>query len=249
MESTYGYADLSQEMIRDAGEGIQDMTDAGRRVEQANDPISVDSCAGIPRLLLMRHAQTHANAAGYFLGSRDEGVTEVGEEQSRRAVSGLVSWKPDRIVTSPLIRCRELIAEPAARELGIECTVDERIREFDFGPLEGRTYADIVREGLPFPWGPGAGAWPPTGGGERMEDFVARIADAAHDYEQLEGRTAVICHGGVIRGFFCVWFSMGADEINRLVVQNVNSFIFRSAPCNVSLERFGLLPESLGEYE
>lgn len=236
-------------MIRDAGEGMHDMTNAGRRAEQANDPISVDSCAGIPRLLLMRHAQTHANAAGYFLGSRDEGVTEVGEEQSRRAVEGLVSWKPDRIVTSPLIRCRELIAEPASHELGIECTVDERIREFDFGPLEGRTYADIVHEGLPFPWGPGAGAWPPAGGGERMEDFVARIADAARDYEQLEGRTAIICHGGVIRGFFCVWFSMGADEINRLVVQNVNSFIFRGAPGNVSLERFGLLPESLGKYE
>ncbi len=217
-------------------------------MSQRNNPISVDACEGVPRILLMRHAQTHANAAGYFLGSRDEGVTEVGKEQSRRAVVGLASWKPDRIITSPLSRCRKLIAEPAARELGIECTVDERIREFDFGPLEGRTYEDIVREGLPFPWGPGAQNWPPAGGGERMEDFVARIADAARDYEQLEGRTAVICHGGVIRGFFCVWFSLGPDEINRLVVQNVNSFIFSSAPGNVSLERFGLRSESLGEY-
>lgn len=217
------------------------------RAGRANDPITVDGCPDAPRLLLMRHGQTCANAAGYFLGGRDEGVTEQGEEQSRRAVAGLAAWRPDRIFTSPLSRCRTLIAEPAAAALGVPCTVDERIREFDFGPLEGRTYAEVVEEDLPFPWGPGAKRWPPAEGGERMEDFVARLSAAAHDYEQLEGRTAVICHGGVIRGFFSVWFSLGPDEINRLVVPNVSSAIFRSAPGNVSLECFGLSPEMLGE--
>ena len=67
------------------------------------------------------------NAQGFFLGRRDEGVTGLGEEQSRRAVAGLIAWRPDRIICSPLMRCKTMIAEPAARELGIEAQVDERL--------------------------------------------------------------------------------------------------------------------------
>ena len=71
---------------------------------RSDNPISTDRKPEIPRVLLMRHAQTFANANDYFLGQLDEGITEVGEQQSRRAVAGLVAWKPDRIVTSPLLR-------------------------------------------------------------------------------------------------------------------------------------------------
>ena len=84
------------------------------------NPLATAADDETPRVLLMRHAQTHANAQGFFLGRRDEGVTGLGEEQSRRAVAGLVAWRPDRIICSPLKRCKTMIAEPAARELGIE---------------------------------------------------------------------------------------------------------------------------------
>ena len=50
------------------------------------NPLATTRDDGVPRVLLMRHAQTHANAQGFFLGRRDEGVTGLGEEQSRRAV-------------------------------------------------------------------------------------------------------------------------------------------------------------------
>lgn len=58
------------------------------------NPLATGVKDEMPRVLLMRHAQTHANSQGFFLGRRDEGVTALGEEQSRRAVEGLVAWCP-----------------------------------------------------------------------------------------------------------------------------------------------------------
>lgn len=211
-----------------------------------NNPLASDP--GANRILLMRHAQTKANARGCFLGQRDEGVTELGARQSAAAVEALRTWGPDRIVSSPLKRCRELIAEPAARCLGVPLQVDERLRELDFGPLEGKSFAEVAGLGLPFPWGPTAASWPPPQGGEPFDDFVARLSDAAQDLELLQGRTAVIVHGGVIRGLLGIWLGLDADGVNRLTVENVNSFILRSAPGNMCLERFGIRPRSLGEY-
>lgn len=201
-----------------------------------------------PRVLLMRHAQTPANESGFFLGRRDLGVTELGAEQSRRAVAGLVAWKPQRILTSPLVRCRTMIAEPAARELGIEAQVDDRLVEFDFGPIEGMGFQDVIDEGMPFPWGPRAKDWPPANGGESFDDLEARLRSFAACVEGLEGRTAVICHGGVIRGFFGVWLNMGTDDINHLIVRNVESFVFRTRPGFAELEAYGIHPEDLKAY-
>jgi len=212
------------------------------------NPLATAADDETPRVLLMRHAQTHANAQGFFLGRRDEGVTGLGEEQSRRAVAGLVAWRPDRIICSPLMRCKTMIAEPAARELGIEARVDERLVEFDFGPIEGMSFDDVIERDLPFPWGPRAAGWPPDGGGESFDGFLARIRSASDDLERLEGRTAVVVHGGVIRGFMGNWLNMGTDEVNHLIVRNVDGFVFRVRPGFAELESYGIHPEDLGNY-
>ena len=212
------------------------------------NPLATGANDGMPRVLLMRHAQTHANAQGFFLGRRDEGVTELGKEQSRRAVAGLVSWRPDRIICSPLKRCRAMIAEPTAAELGIEVQVDERLIEFDFGPIEGMSFDDVIERDLPFPWGPRAATWPPDEGGESFDDFLARIRSASDDIERLEGRTGVVVHGGVIRGFMSNWLDMGTDEVNHLIVRNVDSFVYRTRPGFAELESYGIHPEDLDKY-
>ena len=219
---------------------------------QANNPLSPGNDPALPRLLLMRHAQTVTNLSGTFSGAADAEVSELGRQQSAAAVEGLVAWGPERIVTSPLSRARKMIAEPAGRALGVPVTVDARIGEFDFGPLEGKCFAYAAEQGLPLPWGPGSERWPQlveqAGCGETMEAFIARLAAAAAELECMEGRTAVICHGGVVRGLMSVWFGLGAQAINRLVVGNVSSALLRVAPGNVCLEAFGLQPEDLARH-
>lgn len=224
------------------------MSDKSQHKWRSDNPIETASDPGIPRVLLVRHAQTFANANDYFLGQRDEGITEEGERQSARAVAGIVDWAPNRIVTSPLMRCREKIAAPAAEVLGVPLEIDERLKEFDFGPLEGKTFSEAMEKGYPFPWGPGSDEWPPEEGGETMPEFLERLARAARDLEGREGRTAVVCHGGVIRGLFAVWLGVEVGTLNQLVVGNVSGCVFRTNPGDVLLERFGLRPEDFGKY-
>lgn len=221
--------------------------DSNKGFTTAN-PLSVQNDDDVPRILLMRHAQTKANSQGLFLGRRDEGVTELGAQQSQRAVDGLVSWHPDRIVCSPLIRCKDMIARPAAERMGIDVIVDERLTEFDFGPIEGMTFHEVMDKGLPFPWGPRADQWASLDSGETFEDFGRRIGEACVELEHYEGRTAVVVHGGVIRGFFSHWLSMDTDDINHLIVRNVDSFVFKVRDGFAALESYGIHPEDLANY-
>lgn len=219
------------------------------KLAETNNPLSSGGSPDAARLLITRHAQTQSNVGGFFSGAADVGLSELGERQSADAVEAIVAWGPERVITSPLARCREAIAEPAAEALGISVEVDERIREFDFGPLEGVAFAEAAERGISLPWGPQAAHWPQVvadaGCGETMDDFIARLASAAAEFELLAGRTAIVCHGGVIRGLMHVWFGIGVETMNRLIVANVSSLVLRVRPGNVCLERFGLAPDEL----
>ena len=200
------------------------------------------------RILVMRHAQTVANLQACFLGQRNAPLTPAGEEQSRAGIEGLVAWKPDRIVTSPLDRCRLAIAEPAAQRLGVPCAVDQRLIELDFGPLEDRGYREVEELGMPLPWGPTANMWPPEEGGEPLAAYMARIKSACADLAALEGKTAVVCHGGVIRGMLSAWIDFGFGSFWKTVVGNVASFEFNACASHVELVRAGIDPDLLGRY-
>ncbi len=211
----------------------------------SDNPIATENDVAANRILLVRHGGTYANAGGYFLGKVDADVNERGRQQSARAVEGICAWHPDRVVSSPLRRCFQEIAVPVSEELGVSLEADQRIREFDFGPLEGKTYVQVVGEQLPFPWGPGSEDWPPSEGGESMEYFLGRVGEVASELEALQGRTAVICHGGIIRAFMAHWLDLEIDTLNKLEVANVSSVVFKVSQGHVQLEKFGLTPEQL----
>ena len=86
-------------------------------------------------VLFMRHPETLGNTAHLFSGRRNVELSDRGALQCARAVRALVDWRPDRILTSPLVRCRS-IAFGAALCLGIEPEVEERLVEIDFGALQ-----------------------------------------------------------------------------------------------------------------
>ena len=66
------------------------------------------------RLDLLRHGETELG--GGLRGSLDDALTELGWSQMREAVIGQGPW--DRIVSSPLQRCR-LFAEELAASLNL----------------------------------------------------------------------------------------------------------------------------------
>ena len=69
------------------------------------------------RVLFMRHPRTVFNDTGLLSGHIDVELSEEGRAQARRAADALAAWQPDRILSSPLGRCRA-IADAAASALG-----------------------------------------------------------------------------------------------------------------------------------
>jgi broad specificity phosphatase PhoE len=207
------------------------------------DPHNYASKDTRARILLMRHPQTVANEQLRYLGQENEPLSELGLWQLARAIKGIIAFAPNAIISSPLERCRA-IAEPAASSLGLEVEVDERLQELGFGLLEGLSYYEAIKQELSFPWGPTAHNWP-IEGAESLEDFAARVRQAADGLKARCERVAILTHGGVIRALASYWLGVPPQNIWSMTVHNVESVVFSSDGDNLYLERHGLIPEWL----
>ena len=195
------------------------------------------------RLLLVRHPETIGNSMRQYVGSTESPLSPLGEEQAHRAITGLIAAGPDRIVSSPLGRCR-FIADAVAEQLGLEVQVDPRLREMDFGPIEGMTFDEIQAAGIRMTWDADK-ATHPLEGAESFLGFAQRLEDARGDLEQLGGTTAVISHGGVIRRLTMAWFQIPMSSMWNLRVENVSTAVVSILDGSPILERWGLVPEDL----
>ena len=83
----------------------------------------------MPRLYLIRHAKPASTWGG---DDDDPGLDETGRAQAETARDWLLALppaeRPQRVVSSPLRRCRET-AEPTARALGVEIEIDPIVGE------------------------------------------------------------------------------------------------------------------------
>ncbi|WP_406727762.1 bifunctional RNase H/acid phosphatase [Streptomyces sp. GD-15H] len=128
--------------------------------------------------VLLRHGETPLTPQKRFSGSggSDPSLSDIGREQAEKTAVHLARrGTVQAIVASPLARTRETAGVIAAR-LGLDVTVDDGLRETDFGAWEGLTFAE-VRERHP----DDLNAWlsspdaEPTGGGESFAATATRI--------------------------------------------------------------------------
>ena len=95
-------------------------------------------------ILLVRHGQTNANAAGFYMGWSDEDLNELGYTQVRRLSTRLASLPIASIYTSPLRRAyttAAILAEPHKLEL----TVLDDLIEIRLGDWQGLHMDEIKR--------------------------------------------------------------------------------------------------------
>jgi alpha-ribazole phosphatase/probable phosphoglycerate mutase len=149
---------------------------------------------------LMRHGEPVGGRR--YRGQIDDPLSEKGWAQMRAAVGELAPW--DRIVSSPLLRCRAF-AEALASAQGLPLTLDERLKEVGFGAWEGKTAAEIEEDA------PGTLARfkaDPVNlrpaGAEPLADFHARVADGLGDLlaQHAGEHLLLVGHAGVIRMAF-----------------------------------------------
>ena len=154
------------------------------------------------RLILLRHGQTEYNATRRMQGHLDTQLSETGLEQARAAALMMRELGVSKIVASDLSRARRT-AEIIAAMLGLDVTVDERLRETHLGQWQGKTHAEVdsadARARAHWRNNPG---WAPPEGESRLD--VARRARPVVDELMAsysgwdDSAVLVVAHGGTI---------------------------------------------------
>ncbi|GAA0664580.1 bifunctional RNase H/acid phosphatase [Streptomyces thermocarboxydovorans] len=194
--------------------------------------------------VLLRHGETPLTPQKRFSGSggSDPSLSGIGREQAERAAAALARRGTiQAIVSSPLARTRETAAVVAAR-LGLDVTVEEGLRETDFGAWEGLTFAE-VRERYP----DDLNAWlsspdaEPTGGGESFAATATRIA-ATRDklVAAYAGRTVLlVSHVTPIKTFVRLALGAPPESLFRMELSAASlSAIAYYADGNASVRLF-----------
>ncbi len=154
-------------------------------------------------LLVVRHGETDWNRIRRLQGHTDIALNAAGIEQAAQLASALANESIEAIHTSDLARAMAT-AEPVASRLGLPILADPRLRERNYGILEGRTFGEIL-EALP-EHAESIRLRDPdhaVEGGESPREFFRRAVDAVSDIasaESLRGRSKilVVTHGGVL---------------------------------------------------
>ncbi len=156
-------------------------------------------------LFVVRHATTVWHAEKRYAGTTDVPLNPAGYAQAERLAAWASKARLTAVWCSPLIRARETAA-PAASAAGLEPLVDERLREIDFGKIEGKTMAEAEQlfpeEIRLFNADPVTYPFP---GGEEPQQATRRTVSALRDIAAAhpDGRVLVVAHNTIIRLALC----------------------------------------------
>ncbi len=152
------------------------------------------------RLFLVRHVTTVWNEEGRLQGHGDSPPSARGEREVAALQRAFQGHEVEAIYTSDLGRALRT-AQAIAAVTGAPVRPDPRLRERDYGQLEGLTPAEIQQRfaGQPGLDWDGLIARPP--GGEFRPERDCRLAAALDDIlaASHSGNLVVVTHGGSVR--------------------------------------------------
>src|SRR5690606_5626986 len=168
------------------------------------------------RVDLLRHG---ACAGGdIFRGSSDIALSAEGLTQMQQVVASCSGWS--LIVTSPLQRCAQF-AKTLAHSQSVDCVVDERLRELDFGDWEGQEIAAVWREDTARiqAWSQDPSCSTPPNG-EALSSLAQRVQTCFDDLlrDHRGQHLLLVTHGGVMRVALGQALGMPLSHLNRLDV-------------------------------
>lgn len=152
----------------------------------------------LERIILVRHGETEGQSSIRYYGATDVPLSDLGREQVRRAREKIADEAFEVVWASSLSRAAES-ARILAPDRPIRIEAD--FREVDFGRWEGLTREEIAAldPELFALWQRDLARFDYPGG-ERREDFRARIARGLGRLrESGAGSALVVAHKGVVR--------------------------------------------------
>ena len=152
------------------------------------------------RVVLWRHGQTDWNVENRFQGHSDIPLNKVGHYQASEAAKVLAALRPDRIISSDLIRAQSTAAALAALT-DITVEINPNLRETDGGLWEGKLASEnrATHGELFANWYEG-GDEPAGVTGERRSDVAKRaVAVIEKETTNFSGTIVFVTHGGTVR--------------------------------------------------
>lgn len=153
-------------------------------------------------LYLVRHGESTWNVQRRVQGqTAHPALTAAGREQVAAAATLIAERAEpvDYIVSSDLVRARES-ADIVAQVLGADVRVDERLREWHLGAMQGLPTEQSFALVAGLDWSdPDA----PVGGGETARQVHERMAAAISEHER--STVALISHGDALRAALNWW--------------------------------------------
>jgi probable phosphomutase (TIGR03848 family) len=194
----------------------------------------------VPTVLLLRHGRTTANASGGLAGRQPVELDDTGRAQARRVGERLRDLPLAAVVSSPLIRCRQTLAEALP---GVEPVLEDGLIECGYGDWEGRSLKSLVDDPL---WPvvqqhPSAVVFP---NGEAMAAMSARAVAAVRSWDARlaaeHGPDAlwVACsHGDIIKAVVADAMGLHLDAFQRIVADPASVTAIRYTPTRPFLLR------------
>ncbi len=146
-------------------------------------------------IVFVRHGKTRLNDLGCFVGNTDCDISKEGLKQAEKVKDFLGKISFDGVYVSPLRRTIQ-----TADVLCKEYTLDDRLREMNFGVFEGLKYGEIEQKYPDY-----IKAWNEDyenyriPKGESLQDVFHRVESFIDDVRNKHERILVVTHGGVIR--------------------------------------------------
>ncbi len=193
----------------------------------------------MPKIVLLRHAHSTANAAGVLSGQMPNvHLSKSGQEQAERLAERLGRLTISQVQVSPMDRCTETLA-PWLAKYGKNVTVltEPNLIEVDYGKWSGKKLSTLSRAKL---WRkvqgqPSAVTFPE---GESLAQMQVRAMKTVHDFfaSDLE-LTIMVSHGDVIKAIVASSMGMHLDDFQRIVIDPASITILESNGGAIRLTR------------
>ena len=203
----------------------------------------------MPKIVLIRHAHSTANAAGVLSGQlAGVHLSKSGQEQAERLAERLGKLTISQIQVSPMDRCSETLA-PWLTKYGksVKVITDQNLIEVDYGKWSGKKLATLSRVKL---WRkvqsqPSAVTFPE---GEGLAQMQVRAMKSIHEFFASDlDLTIMVSHGDVIKAIVASSLGMHLDDFQRIVIDPASITILESNGGDIRLTRLNDSDSSVSE--
>ena len=193
----------------------------------------------MPKIVLIRHAHSTANAAGVLSGQLPNvHLSKSGQEQAQRLAERLGKLTIAQVQVSPMDRCAETLAPWLAKYgKSVEVILEPNLIEVDYGKWSGKKLGTLSRAKL---WRkvqgqPSAVTFPD---GESLAQMQVRAMKSVHDFFNTDLElTIMVSHGDVIKAIVASSLGMHLDDFQRIVIDPASITILESNGGDIRVTR------------